>query len=43
VTRLVGKVVLVTGAPFISGAEIPLEGGMTAHGRVTSISDAVGS
>ena len=26
---------------FISGAEIPVDGGMTAHGGVTSISDAV--
>ena len=28
-------------ASFISGAEIPVDGGMTAHGGVTSISDAV--
>jgi 3alpha(or 20beta)-hydroxysteroid dehydrogenase len=26
---------------FISGAEIPVDGGMTAHGGVKSISDAV--
>ena len=29
-------------ASFISGAEIPVDGGMTAHGGVKSISDAVG-
>jgi len=28
-------------ASFISGAEIPVDGGMTAHGGVKSISDAV--
>ena len=28
-------------ASFISGAEIPIDGGMTAHGGVKSISDAV--
>ena len=28
-------------ASFISGAEIPVDGGMTAHGEVKSISDAV--
>ena len=28
-------------AAFISGAEIPVDGGMTAHGGVKSISDAV--
>ena len=28
---------------FISGAEIPVDGGMTAHGGVKSISDAVGA
>jgi NAD(P)-dependent dehydrogenase (short-subunit alcohol dehydrogenase family) len=26
---------------FISGAEIPVDGGLTAHGGVKSISDAV--
>ena len=26
---------------FITGAEIPVDGGMTAHGGVKSISDAV--
>ena len=30
-------------ASFISGAEIPVDGGMTAHGGVKSISDAVRS
>ncbi len=29
------------GASFITGAEIPVDGGMTAHGGVKSISDAV--
>jgi 3alpha(or 20beta)-hydroxysteroid dehydrogenase len=29
------------GATFITGAEIPVDGGMTAHGGVKSISDAV--
>lgn len=29
------------GAAFISGAEIPVDGGMTAHGGVKSVSDAV--
>jgi NAD(P)-dependent dehydrogenase (short-subunit alcohol dehydrogenase family) len=29
------------GAAFITGAEIPVDGGMTAHGGVKSISDAV--
>jgi 3alpha(or 20beta)-hydroxysteroid dehydrogenase len=28
-------------ASYISGAEIPVDGGMTAHGGVKSISDAV--
>jgi 3alpha(or 20beta)-hydroxysteroid dehydrogenase len=28
-------------ASFVSGAEIPVDGGMTAHGGVKSISDAV--
>jgi hypothetical protein len=28
-------------ASFISGAEIPVDGGMTAHGGVKSIGDAV--
>ncbi len=28
-------------ASFITGAEIPVDGGMTAHGGVKSISDAV--
>jgi 3alpha(or 20beta)-hydroxysteroid dehydrogenase len=28
-------------ASFITGAEIPVDGGLTAHGGVTSISDAV--
>ena len=28
-------------ASFISGVEIPVDGGMTAHGGVKSISDAV--
>ncbi len=32
---------LSDGASFISGAEIPVDGGMTAHGGVKSISDAV--
>jgi NAD(P)-dependent dehydrogenase (short-subunit alcohol dehydrogenase family) len=32
---------LSDGASFITGAEIPVDGGMTAHGGVTSISDAV--
>jgi NAD(P)-dependent dehydrogenase (short-subunit alcohol dehydrogenase family) len=33
---------LISGeASFISGAEIPVDGGMTAHGGVTSISDAL--
>ena len=27
-------------AAFITGAEIPVDGGMTAHGGVKSISDA---
>jgi len=30
-------------ASYISGAEIPVDGGMTAHGGVKSISDAVRS
>ncbi|MGK5114266.1 SDR family NAD(P)-dependent oxidoreductase [Geodermatophilus sp. CPCC 205506] len=30
-------------ASFITGAEIPVDGGMTAHGGVKSISDAVGT
>jgi NAD(P)-dependent dehydrogenase (short-subunit alcohol dehydrogenase family) len=29
------------GASFVTGAEIPVDGGMTAHGGVKSISDAV--
>ncbi|MDQ0382866.1 SDR family NAD(P)-dependent oxidoreductase [Amycolatopsis thermophila] len=32
---------LSDGASFISGAEIPVDGGMTAHGGVKSIRDAV--
>jgi 3alpha(or 20beta)-hydroxysteroid dehydrogenase len=28
-------------ASYITGAEIPVDGGMTAHGGVKSISDAV--
>ncbi len=32
---------LSDGASFITGAEIPVDGGMTAHGGVKSISDAV--
>lgn len=28
-------------ATFITGAEIPVDGGMTAHGAAKSISDAV--
>lgn len=28
-------------ASFITGAEIPVDGGLTAHGGVKSISDAV--
>ena len=28
-------------ASFISGAEIPVDGGQTAHGGVKSISDAI--
>jgi hypothetical protein len=32
---------LIDEASFISGAEIPVDGGMTAHGGVKSISDAV--
>ena len=38
-----GLVVFLIGddASFISGAEIPVDGGMTAHGGVKSISDAV--
>jgi len=28
-------------ASFITGAEIPVDGGLTAHGGVTSISDAL--
>jgi 3alpha(or 20beta)-hydroxysteroid dehydrogenase len=33
---------LISGeASFISGAEIPVDGGMTAHGGVKSISDAL--
>src|SRR5215217_1399006 len=32
---------LSDGASFISGAEIPVDGGMTAHGGVKSISDVV--
>ena len=28
-------------ASFITGAEVPVDGGMTAHGGVKSISDAV--
>ena len=28
-------------ASYITGAEIPVNGGMTAHGGVKSISDAV--
>ena len=28
-------------AAFITGAEIPVDGGMTAHGGVKSISDAL--
>jgi 3alpha(or 20beta)-hydroxysteroid dehydrogenase len=28
-------------ASYVSGAEIPVDGGMTAHGGVKSISDAV--
>jgi NAD(P)-dependent dehydrogenase (short-subunit alcohol dehydrogenase family) len=31
------------GASFVTGAEIPVDGGMTAHGGVKSISDAVRS
>lgn len=34
---------LSDGASFITGAEIPVDGGMTAHGGVKSISDAVRS
>ncbi|MFJ1969647.1 SDR family NAD(P)-dependent oxidoreductase [Streptomyces sp. NPDC087903] len=30
-------------ASFITGAEIPVDGGLTAHGGVKSLSDAVGS
>ncbi|WP_328458892.1 hypothetical protein [Amycolatopsis sp. NBC_00438] len=30
-------------ASFVSGAEIPVDGGLTAHGGVKSISDAVRS
>jgi len=37
---LVGSAAALTGH-FISGAEIPVDGGMTAHGGVKSISDAV--
>src|SRR5205823_4019679 len=29
------------GSVFVAGAEIPVDGGMTAHGGVKSISDAV--
>jgi hypothetical protein len=29
------------GSSFISGADIPVDGGMTAHGGVKSISDAM--
>ncbi|MFF8680859.1 SDR family NAD(P)-dependent oxidoreductase [Streptomyces sp. NPDC015237] len=32
---------LSDGASFISGAEIPVDGGMTAHGGVKSVSDAL--
>ena len=32
---------LSDGASFVTGAEIPVDGGMTAHGGVKSISDAV--
>jgi 3alpha(or 20beta)-hydroxysteroid dehydrogenase len=28
---------------FITGAEIPVDGGLTTHGGVKSISDALGS
>jgi 3alpha(or 20beta)-hydroxysteroid dehydrogenase len=30
-------------ASFITGAEIPVDGGLTSHGGVTSISDALSS
>jgi 3alpha(or 20beta)-hydroxysteroid dehydrogenase len=39
--RAAGRVPAQRRASFISGAEIPVDGGMTAHGGVKSISDAV--
>ncbi len=40
-SRVAGKVVVSGAASSISGAEIPVDGGMTARGGVESISDAV--